>query len=1048
MIQALVFVLAIATLGWFALDLLRARLSRLEQLGLSFGIGAGISSFAIFLVSLLGLSISLATGIALYFLFLIPLIAWKVCTFPKQFSIPTWDRTSFSKLNLVLIAGIASIVVAVFAITLYWPPSAWDALAIWLLKGKLIAAKESLELQALAAWPFYPLNIPLQVAYLYFLDTAFVLAIFPVYFLSLILIFCASLEPIVGRRLALISTLFLSITPYLWSQATNGYANVAFGYYYVASAIYLYRYLRERENSWLVLSGVLIGLAGWTRSEGLLYLAINLAVLVLFSGLTRKIFLNLGIYLALFLALWMPWTIYQKLAGHTDYSGNALTGAVEIISGHFDWQRTSQILEFFRAQVVNFNDWGMVWIAFPVALLMGLRYLRQHASIISLIGLNFGGLIYTYYSASINPAPPLQWWLTTGFSRMALHWMPLIVFYGALVCAEFDFSKMKRPNLQIDPYLILLILFSIFAITPLTAPGYFWGAHDGRHSVYFLFEFDRSIQDGIFYPRWAPDYTFGYGYPMFNIYAPGSLYASEALHLIGFDFVTATKIVFALSIVLSGAAMFGFVKRITGSSRAAFVSGVAYIYIPYHIADLYVRAALAESVALIFLPLALWGFYETVLAPNRVNIIATAFAYAAMMFSHNGIALMFTLILGTWILFLMLNELKSRQLPITNYQSLFRLGLAPLAALALGIGLVAIFLIPAVLEYQYVRTDQWLGNYYDYTNHFAYFFQLFAPGWGFGISKPGPRDEMSFQLGVVPVLLAIFSGIAIARNPNGTRRIWIFFAAMAGILALFLLSISAPLWQLLRPILSFAQFPWRLLTLTTVPLAILAGAIVVTDEAENSARDALPAILLGALIVLGSFPYLNAPMIVEPKEGPVSILGLFRFQQSAGEMTGSTAWVKEIPDWSPIADVYFAGKKLRSKIDYTHIDPEKLWIGVLPNFAGLKANGERIVFHAQEDTTITFNTFYYPGWRAYLTKPQTTDIIRELRLYADPNDPLGRIRVDVPQGQEQWLMVRFDDSPPRVIGAWISAFSILLALGVLVWDRVTATKGRWMKDEK
>jgi hypothetical protein len=256
------------------------------------------------------------------------------------------------------------------------------------------------------------------------------------------------------------------------------------------------------------------------------------------------------------------------------------------------------------------------------------------------------------------------------------------------------------------------------------------------------------------------------------------------------------------------------------------------------------------------------------------------------------------------------------------------------------------------------------------------------------------------------------------------------------------------LWQLLRPILSFAQFPWRLLTLTTVPLAILAGAIVVTDEAENSARDALPAILLGALIVLGSFPYLNAPMIVEPKEGPVSILGLFRFQQSAGEMTGSTAWVKEIPDWSPIADVYFAGKKLRSKIDYTHIDPEKLWIGVLPNFAGLKANGERIVYHAQEDTTITFNTFYYPGWRAYLTKPQTTDIIRELRLYADPNDPLGRIRVDVPQGQEQWLMVRFDDSPPRVIGAWISAFSILLALGVLVWDRVTATKGRWMKDEK
>jgi hypothetical protein len=149
-------------------------------------------------------------------------------------------------------------------------------------------------------------------------------------------------------------------------------------------------------------------------------------------------------------------------------------------------------------------------------------------------------------------------------------------------------------------------------------------------------------------------------------------------------------------------------------------------------------------------------------------------------------------------------------------------------------------------------------------------------------------------------------------------------------------------------------------------------------------------------------------------------------------MTGSTAWVKEIPDWSPIADVYFAGKKLKSKIDYTHIDADKVWIGILPNFAGLKANGEQIVYHAQEDSIITFNTFNYPGWRAYLTKPKTTEIMRELKLDVDPDDPLGRIRVHVPAGQEQWLLVRFDDTLPRIIGGWVSALSILLALGLAV----------------
>lgn len=592
---------------------------------------------------------------------------------------------------------------------------------------------------------------------------------------------------------------------------------------------------------------------------------------------------------------------------------------------------------------------------------------------------------------------------------------------------------------RIDPYLILLFLFSLFAIGPLLAPGYFWGAHDGRHSVYFLFEFDRSIQDGIFYPRWAPDYTFGYGYPMFNIYAPGALYVSEFFHLIGFDFVLATKITFALAILLSGPAMFGFVKRLTGSSPAAFLSGLAYVYIPYHVADIYVRAALAESVALIFLPLTLWGFYETVVNPSRKAIVATATAYAAMMFSHNGVTLLFTIVLGAWVLFLIVGEIRKSSSPTFSLYVLrfIRLGLPSLAALVLGLGIVAIFFIPAVLEYQYVRTDQWLGNYYDYTNHFVYLFQWFSPTWGFGISNPGPRDDMSFQFGSVPTLLASFSLLAIAKNPNGTRRFWLFFLAMTACVAVLMLGGSLPIWQVL-PIVTFAQFPWRLLVLTTVSLAVLAGAIIVTQTHDETHDHTLPTILVGILIVLGSFPYLQAQMILEPKEGPVSIQGLFSFQQSAGEMTGSTSTVKEIPTWSPMADVVFAGKKLRSRIEYGNIADliaqDKLWIGVLPNFAGLKANSERIVYHAEQETTLIFNIFYYPGWQAYLVKPQTTEIIRPLKTFVDPDDLLGRIRVEIPAGREQWLMLHFDDTTPRIIGTWISVTSIFIALGLLIWD--------------
>ncbi len=591
---------------------------------------------------------------------------------------------------------------------------------------------------------------------------------------------------------------------------------------------------------------------------------------------------------------------------------------------------------------------------------------------------------------------------------------------------------------RLDPYLILLFLFSLFAIGPLLAPGYFWSAHDGRHSVYFLFEFDRVIQDGIFYPRWLPDFTFGYGYPFFNIYGPGAFYVGEALHLIGFDFVTATKIVFALAILLSGPAMFGFVKRLTGSSQAAFLSGLAYVYIPYHIADIYVRAALAESAALIFLPLTLWGFYETVVNPNRVTIVAAAMAYGAMMFVHNGITLLFTPVLGIWVLFLLLGKVWKKGTPVLSKAflvDLIRSGLAPLGTLLLGLGLVAIFFIPALLEYQYVRVDQWTANYYDYANHFVYLFQLFEPNWGFGISEPGPHDGMSFQFGVVPVLLAIFSIVAVVRNPNHTRRFWLFFLVMTLLVALLMFGMSLPIWEVLR-LVTFAQFPWRLLTLTMVSLAVLAGAIVLMQEPHGDVRAlSLPTILLGVLIVLGSYPYLTAQMQLQAKEGPVSILGLLRFQQSAGEMTGSTAWVKDIPTWSPMADVYFAGKKVKSKIDFTNINldnPNDVWIGVDQTGNGLHANGERVfIASQQDDLAITFNTFYYPGWRAYLTPEFSNQIVRELQI--TPVGDLGRIQVHVPKGR-YFLILEFDDTPVRIAGKWISAFSLLFALGLLIWD--------------
>ena len=53
-----------------------------------------------------------------------------------------------------------------------------------------------------------------------------------------------------------------------------------------------------------------------------------------------------------------------------------------------------------------------------------------------------------------------------------------------------------------------------------------------------------------------------------------------------------------------GLAMYLFVRRLLGRP-AGLIAALTYVYIPYHLFDLYVRAAQAESVGFVFVPLVL-----------------------------------------------------------------------------------------------------------------------------------------------------------------------------------------------------------------------------------------------------------------------------------------------------------------------------------------------------------------------------------------------------------------------------------------------------------
>jgi hypothetical protein len=604
---------------------------------------------------------------------------------------------------------------------------------------------------------------------------------------------------------------------------------------------------------------------------------------------------------------------------------------------------------------------------------------------------------------------------------------------------------------------LLVVALCVFAIGPYLAPGYFWGAHDARHNVYFLFEYDRSVQDGIWFQRWSPDFTFGYGYPFFIVYGPLSTLAGEVIHhFLGVGWTATVEAVFALSIVASALAMYGFVRHWLGRD-AGLVAAVAYVYVPYHLVNLYVRAALAESVAMVFLPLVLWGARATMRRPRLTAVMGLALAYGGLMFTSNLVALIFTPVLAAYLLLLFLGQLNrdqplrqlSRQSILPLLANALRLALPVGLALLLGLGLSAAFALPALAERGFVNQEQWFGGYYDPFSHFVYPHQLFSPAWGFGISQPGPDDiaegALSFQLGIVPAVLATLSLLVAWRS----RRSWLgrelgFFQALAVILILLTLPISAWAWRAL-PIVGYAQFPWRYLMLVTVPLAVLAGSVA-GQRSEAQSGHGLPrlsTLLLAALLLLGSFPYLRVEVREPtPEQGPVSYAALMRFQRTSDEMTGVTAWVDpdERPGWSAMAEDYVQGRPVTSKVDYSQV-PQNDTLAV--HSLDLGSAHEQIWFHASDDRQrITFNRFWFPGWRAWLLDGENGRPVGELPLERE-DGPRARIVVPLPPG-EGVLLLRFEDTPVRRLGKIISGVSLalLLALGIWRWVQTLLSRRR------
>ncbi|OGK30430.1 hypothetical protein A3F29_00290 [Candidatus Roizmanbacteria bacterium RIFCSPHIGHO2_12_FULL_33_9] len=371
-------------------------------------------------------------------------------------------------------------------------------------------------------------------------------------------------------------------------------------------------------------------------------------------------------------------------------------------------------------------------------------------------------------------------------------------------------------------FIAILILLSYFSFSHLFISGFF-PIHDDTQ-VARVFGMGKALSDGVFPVRWIEDLGYGYGYPIFNFYAPLSYYFGGFLNILGFDALTSTKIMIFAGIVISGISMFMLTREFWGNWGGLF-SALLFVYAPYHALDIYVRGDIAESWAYGFIPLVFWGALKAYKEKRWIFVFLGSLAFAGVITSHNLTAFILAPFMVVLISFLYLANKKRTNL----FYSLF--------VLFFGLGISSFYVFPAIFEMKYTDVLSQIGGGADFRDHFVCLFQLWDSPWGFGGSTSSCIDGMSFKIGRINLLFALLSILVFfgyrflnkkvkfirGKFLKNEKSIFFSFSILGFLISIFFtLSISKIFWEII-PFMEFLQYPWRFLILISFFSSFLAG---------------------------------------------------------------------------------------------------------------------------------------------------------------------------------------------------------------------------------
>lgn len=391
----------------------------------------------------------------------------------------------------------------------------------------------------------------------------------------------------------------------------------------------------------------------------------------------------------------------------------------------------------------------------------------------------------------------------TGFMAILF----LIIVAVLLLTRLYDYLRHQKASVDYTTA-VLIFGISMVASMPLLNNTLVWGDDIAYHLIR-IEGIKDGLRDGQFPVMVYPEGLNGFGY-LNAMYPNLFLYIPAFLRLAGVSIVTSYKFLLLLANLGCVSLTYTAIHSLKISKRTALCAAGIYTLAPYHFTNFYARAALGESLAMVFIPIALIGLYH-IIAGNRKKSWMLILGISGLIQTHVLSALIACIICVIGAILFIIPIIREKRI-LTIIRSLIVIILLNLW-----------FIVPFLYYYLFgnLRLDavDW-SNYSEYSLYFSEF-----------LGTNGDSQYRQLTLGIPIAVFAILALVYIVRERNKhdlEKSYTTFLLVLAGIFT-FMATSQFSSSKLMRiaifdSFFSTMQFPSRMLGIACA-LFIIVGAI-------------------------------------------------------------------------------------------------------------------------------------------------------------------------------------------------------------------------------